>query len=322
MVRNKITGLILTLIFFAACGPKEKSSAVEEISDSPLEVAVSDLSPYLLSISEAENAANIDSYVFIDLRKKEAFQTGHIPGARSVWRPDIQNLDLPYGGMRATKESLAELMGKLGISSEKKIVIYDEKGNVDAARLWWMLQLYGHEESYLFNGGLTTWKNASLPLEMTDPVYSAAVFEFTGEGKSDWIAEKEEVLEFSREKAGVLLDTRSEKEFTGEEMKNGAFRAGHIPGAQWIDYVYAIQYDGNQEFLGLDELTQVYASLGESKDTPIIVYCQSGVRSAHTTFVLRELLGYRNVKNYDGSWIEWSYFNELPIAAVSKETVQ
>ncbi len=319
MVRNRIIGIVLILIVFGACGPKENSSAVEEISDSPMEVAVSDLSPYLLSISEAENAANIDSYVFIDLRKKEAFQTGHIPGARSVWRPDIQNLDLPYGGMRATKESLAELMGKLGISTEKKIVIYDEKGNVDAARLWWMLQLYGHEDSYLFNGGLSAWKNASLPLDTADSNHATTLFEFTGEGKQDWLANKEEVLDFSQSNSGVLLDTRSEKEFTGEEMKSGAFRSGHIPGAKWIDYIYAIRYNSDQEFLTLEELTEVYTSMGASKDTPIIVYCQSGVRSAHTTFVLRELLGFENVKNYDGSWIEWSYFNELPIAVVSKD---
>ena len=319
MVRNRIIGIVLILLVFGACGPKETDRAKEAVSVQMKSESISDRSPFLLNISEAEEASTNDTFIFIDLRKKEDFKLGHIPGARSIWRPDIQNLELPYGGMRATKESLAELMGKLGISTEKKIVIYDEKGNVDAARLWWMLQLYGHEDSYLFNGGLSAWKNASLPLDTADSNHATTLFEFTGEGKQDWLANKEEVLDFSQSNSGVLLDTRSEKEFTGEEMKSGAFRSGHIPGAKWIDYIYAIRYNSDQEFLTLEELTEVYTSMGASKDTPIIVYCQSGVRSAHTTFVLRELLGFENVKNYDGSWIEWSYFNELPIAVVSKD---
>jgi len=310
------TGLIITgliALYLGACGPTDPPANEQESAVDTIVYKIEDESPYLLTIEEAKEASSDTSFVFIDLRKADEYRTGHIANARAVWRSDIQNLSLPYGGMRAEKQPLEELLGSLGIGTNNKIIVYDEKGNVDAARLWWMLHLYGHDQAYLFNGGLTAWKGAGYNLDTTAQSFSKRQFEFSDTPKNEWLASKEDILEMQSQGKGFILDTRSEKEFTGEEMKNGAFRAGHIPSAVWVDYCKALYYDGNQEFRNLGELEELYASAGLTKDAPIIVYCQSGVRSAHTTFVLRELLGYTNVKNYDGSWIEWSYFEELPI---------
>lgn len=313
MVRTGLTSFGLIALFLGACGPMDPPPNEQETEMDTIVHKIEDESPYLRTVEEAEEASKDSNFVFIDLRKADEYKMGHIANARSVWRSDIQNTSLPYGGMRAEKETLEELLSSLGVASNHKIIVYDEKGNVDAARLWWMLQLYGHEQSYLFNGGLTGWKEAGYALDTAAPSFLPSQFEFSDAPKSEWLATKEDVLELQSQANGFILDTRSEKEFTGEEMKNGAFRAGHIPSAVWIDYCKALYYDGNQEFRNLEELEELYASAGFTKDAPIIVYCQSGVRSAHTTFVLRELLGYTNVKNYDGSWIEWSYYEELPI---------
>ncbi len=274
-------------------------------------------SPYLLSLEEVEMATTSPEYALIDLRKAEEFAAGHIPGAVSVWRPDIQDLELEYGGMMAPKEKIEQLFGRLGIATGAKVIIYDEKGLVDAARLWWIMQYYGYAETYMFDGGLTAWKDSGR--DLSTEIVEAAPAEFLLEGpqRPEIYASRAMVESAVSGDGTVLLDTRSEIEFTGGEMKSGAFRAGHIPGALWIDYCRAIEYNGNLHFLPQAELEEMYAAAGLQKDTPIIVYCHSGVRSAHTTFVLRELLGYTNVRNYDGSWTEWSYFADLPIEADS-----
>ena len=108
----------------------------------------------------------------------------------------------------------------------------------------------------------------------------------------------------------ILLDTRGLEEYSGSKLKNGAAWAGHIPSAKNIDWAEAVDYHGNHKFLPSDELKNKYDSLGITGNQPVVTYCHSGVRSAHTLFVLTELLGYKNVRNYDGSWIEWSHLNQ------------
>jgi thiosulfate/3-mercaptopyruvate sulfurtransferase len=127
-----------------------------------------------------------------------------------------------------------------------------------------------------------------------------------------YFVSKEDIQKALSDKT-VILDTRTQDEFSGKTQKKGASKAGRIPGSIHIDWADAIHFDGDQRLKSKHELDSIYGSLHISKDTPIIVYCHSGVRSAHTTFVLTQLLGYTHVKNYDGSWTEWSYFDELPI---------
>ncbi|QTN39073.1 sulfurtransferase [Cryomorphaceae bacterium] len=276
-------------------------------------------SPSLLSLEEVENALSDSSWAVIDLRRPHEFAEGHLPGALQVWRDDIQRHDLPYSGMCATREQIEQLFSELGISTGQKILIYDAKGLVDAARLWWILKYYGYDDAYMFDGGLAAWQRSNRPLS-TEPIHKApSEFVLEGPSRADWHAQRSDVEAALADSAIVILDTRSQDEFEGRNQKLGAFRAGHIPGALWVDYCLTFDYRVTQEFYTLEAIEELYQSRGLHADTPIIVYCHSGVRSAHTTFVLRELLGYRNVRNYDGSWTEWSFFEELPIEAVADE---
>ncbi|BDS10024.1 sulfurtransferase [Aureispira anguillae] len=248
--------------------------------------------------------------ILIDVRKKEAYQKGHLRGAHHLWRPDIRSTAFPFGGMMLEKEALAKIMGALGATAKSKIVLYDAKGNPDAARLWWMLSVYGHSNTYLLNGGLLNSPKGWISQAPTPK--KAAKFTFADKKRPELEANQAEVLAAIDNDDVFLLDCRSLDEFTGKTIKDGAFRAGHIPSAVHLEYSEAIAYEHSCIFRTLKELTIRFKKI--PKDKKIIVYCQSGVRSAHTTFVLRELLGYSDVANYDGSWIEWSYHKNLPIS--------
>lgn len=249
--------------------------------------------------------------VLIDVRPKAAFDKGHIIGAQQVWRPDIRSKAFPFGGMMLEKEALAQLMGSLGATAQSKIILYDSKGNVDAARLWWMLTFYGHSNSYLLNGGLQACPPSLMSQDST--VVQPTSFVFSNPERPELKASKADVLAAIQDDATFLLDCRTLEEYIGTVMKTGAFRAGHIPSAVHLNYSEAIAYENNCIFRDYADLVERFKNI--PKDKKIIVYCQSGVRSAHTTFVLRELLGYSNVSNYDGSWIEWSYDKKMPISS-------
>lgn len=262
------------------------------------------------SLTEVEDVLNSGAgWKLIDLRKPEEFGQGHIPGAQNVWRTDITDTTFPYGGMMPTQHQMEELLSELGLTPTDTILIYDEKAECDAARLWWILKFYGHQNIKLLNGGLAAWKSSGnhLVTNVTPAVVSN--YEFKTEPDSSLLAVYESVQEIQNSKF-VLLDTRGEKEYTGEFHKTGAAFPGHINGAVNLDWAMTVDYDGTQKFLPTDMLKARFAEIGVSGSEPVITYCHSGVRSAHTLFVLTELLGYSNIKNYDGSWIEWSHLND------------
>lgn len=267
-------------------------------------------------IIEAEELLKIHKHekvAVIDFRKDEEYIKGHINGALNIWRTDIEDTSYPYGGMMAKKEDIEAFFSKLGINNDDILVVYDNKGSSDAARLWWLLKSYSFESIRLLNGGLDAWVQAggSISPEITD----AAPSTFTLPIKDTldvWIG-KNELLEIITSNNGVvILDARSENEFSGKRRKEGAAKAGRIPKSIHIDWASAVDYKGTKKFKTFPELEAVYSKMKASKDDTIIVYCHTGVRSANTTFVLTELLGYKNVRNYDGSWAQWSQFNELP----------
>ena len=267
-------------------------------------------------ISADELFKTIHQYQIIDVSKAESFAKQHISKAKNVWRPDIINSDAAYGGLIASEVQMERLMRNLGIHSSEKIVVYDHKGGCDAGRLWWILKQYGHKDVYLLDGGLHTWgkrgqkMKAARKEEVLPTKYS---FPKTGKNPSLNIS-LEEVKIALNDTNTVILDTRMLDEYNGKRQKEGAFRAGRIPGSIHFDWVSNINYHGDQTILAKDSLLKLYNAIGVSKNKNIITYCHSGVRSAHTTFVLTEILGFKNVRNYDGSWIEWSFHKELPIA--------
>jgi thiosulfate/3-mercaptopyruvate sulfurtransferase len=259
----------------------------------------------MIEAEELDELEALGVMTIVDMRLPESYQAGHIKGAVNIWRSDIERRDLPYGGMAMTKDSLEILLGSKGITSESRIVVYDDKGCVDAARLWWMMKRYGHDKIYLLNGGLHAWHQL---LDTVATQTTPAVFKFGGQDQQHMNLDFD-AFEAMRKIPGVkLIDSRSQEEFEGETMKDGAFLAGHIPGALNRCYSGSIDFSeaGETKLRPDSTLRRIYATLAMPDDT-VIVYCHSGVRSAHTYMILTEILGYKHVYNYDGSWVEWSY---------------
>lgn len=253
--------------------------------------------------------------VLIDVSRDAAYAEGHLPGAHQIWRTDIESTDFDYGGMAASQARMAALMDSLGVAPGQQIVIYDGVGGCDAARLWWLLKLYGHPQVALLDGGARTWTLGGDALSTESPAPGPrSGFRFVGVPDASLLAGVDDVRNAASQGV-VLLDTRTDDEHTGRRMKSGAVRAGRIPQSLHYNWGNAVDLNGTGCIKSLADLEWDLRTAGIEFDAPIITYCHTGVRSAHTTFVLRELLGYEHVANYDGSWTEWSHFKDLPIVA-------
>lgn len=255
-----------------------------------------------------------EGYVIIDFREPEEYNTGHIPNAINIWRNEIVNEKISYGGMMATKEAIEALFSELGITNGDELIIYDAKGLCDAARLWWILNHYGYTKVKLLNGGMQQWKKLNYPLSTEKPTLSESEFKFDESlANKSYFASIDDVNEAISNPEILLVDVREFEEFTGEFMKKGAYRSGRIPSSLWSNWNEVVNYKNQTKLWDIAKLKKIFLEKGITPDKRIIAYCQSGVRSAHTTFVLTQILGYPNVKNYDGSWIEWSYHKNSPI---------
>jgi len=257
---------------------------------------------------------------FIDVRKSKDFAKGHIAAAMNVWRPDFQSDNFEYSGIMAEKEKIEYLLSNMGIYSNDLIIIYDNNANVDAARLWWVLKYYGHEKIALLNGGYIEWLKNSGEISTITASPKLSKYTFNGSENNSILASIQEVADGTKNEAVIILDTRTDDEYYGKRKKKGATRAGRIPNSIHLDWVKSVNFEENMKFKSTEELKNLFAKKGVKHNKDVIVYCHSGVRSAHTTFVLTELLGYKNVRNYDGSWTEWSFFEHLPIEIDSLTT--
>ena len=292
--------IILFLLIISAC-KGEKANDLVEVE-----------ATYLIEANELKVIAQQPNIKIIDFRKKEIYENEHIVGALNIWRTDIEDSSYPYTGIMASKTQIETLFGKLGIKTEDTIIVYDDNGLCEAARLWWILQNYEFKNIKLLHGGISEWKLVNGFVTTQRPKVNSAVFKLTYHPKMQYYASKTETIKALNNNV-VILDTRTSDEFLGKRQKKGATKGGRISNSIHIDWAEAINYSGDMRIKSLDDLEIIYNKLNIKKNDPIILYCHSGVRSAHTTFVLTQLLGYKNVKNYDGSWTEWSYFNDLPI---------
>jgi len=247
----------------------------------------------------------------------EAYAKGHIPGAIGVhWRKDLQaQLQRDFVG----PEEFAALLDRFGITPETRVILYGGNKNWFAAYAYWYFKYYGHERVQLLNGGRKKWELEGRPL-VTDAPGSISTRGYPVPRSNDKIrAYRDQVASDIVGKAGKgLVDVRSPEEYRGESLapahlpQEGAQRGGHIPGARNIPWGKAV--DPEQEtFLSAEQLSQIYQGEGITPDQEIVAYCRIGERSAHTWFVLHELLGYPNVRNYDGSWTEWGSLVKAPI---------
>jgi thiosulfate/3-mercaptopyruvate sulfurtransferase len=243
-----------------------------------------------------------------------AYDQGHAPGAVGWnWQTQLQDnvrRDL------IDKAALEGLLGKSGISNDTTIVLYGDNNNWFAAYAFWQLKYYGHKDVRLVNGGRKKWVEEKRPLTTDVPQYAPTTYRATGPDELIR-ARKEEVFSLvEHKKKGKLVDVRSVDEFTGKiiappGMTETAQRAGHIPGAANIPWSQASNEDGT--FKSADALQQLYQGKGVTGEGETIAYCRIGERSSHTWFVLKYLLGFENVKNYDGSWTEWGNLIGAPI---------
>ncbi|CCU80156.1 Thiosulfate sulfurtransferase, rhodanese [Halanaerobium saccharolyticum subsp. saccharolyticum DSM 6643] len=266
----------------------------------------------LISAAELEEIMDRDDVKIVDFRNLAMYMTGHIPGSTNVWRSDQSDENAEFAGMRANAEQMAAMLSEKGIAEDDLVVIYDAKGDYDASRMWWILKMYGHDKVRLLDGGLERWKALDKKTSVFPSSYEETNYTFD-ESEFDFsmLATMEDVEAAIDNDNALILDTRSEGEHTGADLKSGAERKGCIPKSVWIEWTEALNDD--LTFKSAADLEEVYGEAIEGKEL-IIPYCQSAVRSSHTTFVLTQLLGVdAEVKNYDGSWIEWSATEELPV---------
>jgi thiosulfate/3-mercaptopyruvate sulfurtransferase len=244
----------------------------------------------------------------------DLYEEGHIPGAVKLhWRDDLQDAierDL------VEQSEFEELMRARGIGNATTVILYGDKNNWFAAYAYWYLKIYGHQDVRLLDGGRQKWIDEGRELTTDVPSVSPASYSASPRDESIRVY-RDTVLGGLGSDGIVLVDVRSPQEFSGELMappgyeQEGASRTGHIPGAQSIPWAKAVRDDGT--FKDADELGELYGGKGVTADKEVRAYCRIGERSAHTWFVLRELLGYENVKNYDGSWTEWGNLVDVPI---------
>jgi thiosulfate/3-mercaptopyruvate sulfurtransferase len=241
------------------------------------------------------------------------YAEAHIPGAIGFdWKSDLQ--DQVKRDFLGPKE-FGQLFGSRGISNDHTIVLYGDRNNWFAAYTYWYLKYYGHENVLLMNGPREKWISEGRPTTSEVPSYPPAAF--TPKPGDDAIRSRRDEVREALDAPTKLVDVRSPQEYSGELIamagyeQEGAQRAGHIPGAASVPWAQAVREDGT--FKSADELEELYRGKGVLDDAPIIAYCRIGERSAHTWFVLHELLGRDDVKNYDGSWTEWGNLVGVPI---------
>ncbi|MCH2198652.1 MAG: sulfurtransferase [Flavobacteriales bacterium] len=308
--------VILGLLLFSCVEPSTPAVTVETVEQPVDSTAVDSNQSSLLSLEVYSGLIHSEQRVLlIDMRKPDDFEEGHIPGAHRIWRNHIQSADYDYGGMAADRERMESLLDSLGATAETMVVVYDAKGGCDAARFWWLLKMYGHPDVALLDGGWQAWKQSGKYAETGTPKAPIREgFSFRNEVDRSSYVGLNRLIHATVDSTVILVDTRTLDEFTGAFMKKGAVRAGHIPGAIHYDWGNAVEMGQSWMLKPLDDIQHDLTELGITPEKQIITYCHTGVRSAHTTFVLSELLGYENVKNYDGSWTEWSHMDLLPIA--------
>lgn len=240
---------------------------------------------------------------------------GHIPGAVEIdWAADLND---PLRRDYLDRDGFAALMSAKGISNDTTVVLYGDRNNWWACYAYWIFHLFGHTNAKIMDGGRMKWESEGRELTRVAADVSATEYSASERDDSKIRAFRDQVLAHVDDK-GKMIDVRSPEEYSGERLhmpdypNEGALRGGHIPGAANVPWATAANEDGT--FKDASALREIYESnAGLSSSDDVIVYCRIGERSSHTWFVLTNLLGYENVRNYDGSWTEWGNSVGVPI---------
>jgi thiosulfate/3-mercaptopyruvate sulfurtransferase len=262
----------------------------------------------------AEHAGDAGVVVAEVDENPDLYAEGHIPGAvRLHWKDEMQD---PVIRDVIKRPEFEKLMESKGISTDTTVVVYGDKNNWFAAYAYWYMKLYGHADVRIMDGGRQKWIDEERELSAEEPKVPCGSYTVADADK-DLRARRDDVLDILRTGSDHLVDVRSPQEYSGELIampgyaQEGAQRGGHIPGAVSIPWAQAVREDGT--FKSADELRELYRSKGVDETKRTTAYCRIGERSSHTWFVLRELLGQENVKNYDGSWTEYGSLVGVPV---------
>jgi thiosulfate/3-mercaptopyruvate sulfurtransferase len=253
--------------------------------------------------------------VEVDYDPKLAYEQGHIPGALLIdWRKDVNKPDVRD---IIDAGEFEKLMSRLGISNDTHVILYGDYNNWFATFAFWVFEMYGHQKVQLLNGGRKKWIDSGGELTKEVPAVKPATYKVPKVNYENRVFLEDLLKMKIADPNLVLVDVRSPAEYSGEitappEYPNEhAQRGGHIPGAVNIPWGQAIREDGT--FKSAEELRQLYSSKGVVPDKRVVTYCRIGERASVTWFVLKHLLGYKDVKVYDGSWTEWGNLVRFPI---------
>lgn len=253
--------------------------------------------------------------VEVDYDPENAYRQGHLQGASLIWwKRDIND---PITRDIISKSQFEDLLSRNGITTQSEVILYGDFNNWFAAFVFWIFKYYGHENVKIMNGGRKKWEIENKPYTKDEPQIPKTnyVAQPPNEGLRAYLFDVRRALD---KKDTVLVDVRSPKEFSGEVTAPAEYpmehaqRGGHIPNANNIPWASAVN-DTDGTFKSVEELKKVYESKGITPDKDVICYCRIGERSSHTWFVLKYLLGYPQVRNYDGSWTEWGNMIGNPI---------
>lgn len=244
------------------------------------------------------------------------YVSGHISGAVEVdWTRDLND---PLRRDYLDRQKFEALMSRIGVTPDTLLIFYGDKNNWWATYAFWVFQLFGHRNAKIMDGGRLKWENEKRPLTREKPNYPPTQYTASDRSDEELRAFRDEVMKHVQAHK-PLVDVRSPQEYTGERLhmeaypNEGALRGGHIPGAVNVPWARAIDPDTGI-FKSADSLREIYeGEQGLKPDDDVIVYCRIGERSSHTWFVLKYLLGYGQVRNYDGSWTEWGNLVNVPI---------
>lgn len=269
----------------------------------------------LVSTDWVEQHQNDPSLRLVEVNvDHDLYRQGHIPGAVG-WSWKIQLADQVRRDI-LSREEFERLMRASGISPDTTVVLYGDSNNWFAAWAFWQMKVYGHRDVRIMDGGRKKWEREGRAMTTDAPAITPTDYR-APEADTRLRAFLPEVIEQVERRTVELVDVRSPQEFSGEVLVPPGLpetcqRGGYIPTASNIPWAWAVDDDAGT-FKSRDELEQIYRTAGISGEKPIITYCRIGERSSHSWFVLRYLLGYENVKNYDGSWTEWGNMVGLPI---------
>jgi len=254
----------------------------------------------IITAKEALKIVSENNVVLVDAQKSGDYEDGHVKGAVNISRNDITTFG-PFPNMLASAKAIEKTLGENGISNDSAVIVYDHNNNMDAARLWWTMKVYGHKDVKVVSGGLEAMLDKGAEKATTTPDVSKVKYEIK-EKNEDMIAKKEEVKsEINNPQDNVvLLDVRTQEEYN----------KGTIPGSIHFNYIDNNYYDST--FRPIRQIHTLYKDKGITPDKTVIMYCKTSIRAAQTYLALYNA-GYRKLKIYDGAWIEWSSDSSLPV---------